>query len=103
MSTGQEFQSLLEAETAEPVTPPMYRVLLLNDDFTPMDFVIIVLQRFFSLSMEQATTIMLKVHHEGKGLCGVYSYDIAATKVEQVMAFASDNQHPLKCIMEEDQ
>ena len=102
MSSEHEYQSLLDAEVAEPVLPPMYRVVLLNDDFTPMDFVVTVLQRFFSLTLEQSTSVMLKVHYEGKGLCGVYSYDIAATKVEQVMDFAAENQHPLKCVMEED-
>jgi len=79
----------------------MYKVVLLNDDFTPMDFVIAVLQRFFSLNTEQATRIMLKVHHEGRGVCGVFPRDIAATKVEQVSAFARRHQHPLACVMEE--
>ncbi len=79
----------------------MYKVVLLNDDYTPMDFVITVLQRFFSLDTEQATRIMLKVHNEGRAVCGVYSRDIAATKVEQVLAFARQYQHPLACIMEE--
>lgn len=80
--------------------PPMFKVLLLNDDFTPMDFVILVLQKFFAMSREQATQIMLKVHNEGRGLCGLYPRDIAATKVEQVVAFARRNQHPLVCVME---
>jgi ATP-dependent Clp protease adaptor protein ClpS len=79
----------------------MYKVLLLNDDYTPMDFVVSVLQRFFSMNREQATRIMLKVHTEGRGLCGVYPRDIAATKVEQVAAYARENQHPLVCVMEE--
>ena len=79
----------------------MYKVLLLNDDYTPMDFVVLVLQRFFSKTREQATHIMLKVHNEGRGLCGVYPRDIAATKVEQVAAYARENQHPLVCVMEE--
>lgn len=87
-----------EAVHAEP--PPLYKVLLLNDDFTPMDFVIHVLQRFFAMNREQATEIMLKVHNEGSGLCGLFPYDIAATKVEQVSAFARRRQHPLACIME---
>jgi len=81
--------------------PPMFRVLLLNDDFTPMDFVIVVLEKFFLLSREQATTVMLKVHREGKGVCGVYPRDVAATKVEQVSAFSHRHQHPLACVMEE--
>ena len=79
----------------------MYRVVLLNDDYTPMDFVIAVLQRFFSLGTEQATRIMLKVHNEGRGICGVFPRDIAATKVGQVSAFARQHQHPLACVMEE--
>ena len=84
------------------ITPPkQYGVVLLNDDYTPMDFVITVLQRFFSLDTEQATRIMLKVHNEGRGVCGIFPRDIAATKVEQVLAFARQHQHPLACIMEE--
>lgn len=79
----------------------MFKVLLLNDDYTPMDFVIAVLQRFFAMDTEQATRIMLKVHTEGRGVCGIYPRDIAATKVEQVSAFARQNQHPLACVMEE--
>ena len=79
----------------------MYKVLLLNDDYTPMDFVVSVLQRFFSKDREQATRIMLKVHNEGRGLCGIYPRDIAATKVEQVAAYAREHQHPLVCVMEE--
>ena len=79
----------------------MYQVWLLNDDFTPMDFVVLVLERFFSMTREQATIIMLKVHNEGRGLCGVYPRDIAASKVEQVAVFALQHQHPLACVMEE--
>ena len=79
----------------------MFKVLLLNDDFTPMDFVVVVLEKFFSLSREQSTQVMLKVHREGKGVCGVYPRDVAATKVEQVGAFARRHQHPLACVMEE--
>ncbi len=79
----------------------MYKVLLLNDDYTPMDFVVAVLQKFFLKNREQATRIMLKVHNEGRGLCGVYPRDIAATKVEQVAAYAREHQHPLVCVMEE--
>lgn len=79
----------------------MYKVVLLNDDYTPQDFVVIVLQRFFSLNTEQAIRIMLKVHHEGRGVCGVFPRDVAATKVEQVCAFARRHQHPLACVMEE--
>ncbi|MBY0578443.1 MAG: ATP-dependent Clp protease adapter ClpS [Burkholderiales bacterium] len=95
-----------QTTVAEPkklgVKPPgMFKVLLLNDDFTPMEFVVVVLERFFSKSREQATQIMLKVHREGKAVCGVYPKDIAETKVEQVVAFARQNEHPLRCVMEE--
>ncbi len=81
--------------------PPFYKVLLLNDDFTPMDFVVEVLQRFFHHSLERATAIMLKVHHEGMGVCGTYPKDIAATKVQQVTEYARAHGHPLACTMEE--
>jgi ATP-dependent Clp protease adaptor protein ClpS len=90
----------LAPEKSKANLPPLHKVLLLNDDFTPMDFVIIVLEKFFSLSREQAIQIMLKVHREGKGVCGLYPFDIAATKVEQVSAFARQHQHPLACVME---
>lgn len=80
--------------------PNLYRVLLLNDDFTPMEFVIHVLERFFSKNQEQATQIMLHVHNNGVGECGVYTYEIAETKVTQVMEFAQVHQHPLQCVME---
>ena len=82
-------------------SPPMYKILLLNDDFTPMEFVIEVLKIFFFMNQEQATRIMLKVHTEGVGVCGVYPSDIASTKVKQVVEFARRNQHPLRCVMEE--
>lgn len=81
--------------------PPMYKILLLNDDFTPMDFVVEVLQMFFSMDQERATQTMLKVHTEGAAVCGVYPSDIASTKVNQVVEFARSNQHPLRCVMEE--
>jgi ATP-dependent Clp protease adaptor protein ClpS len=80
--------------------PNLYRVLLLNDDYTPMEFVIHVLIRFFNKTQEQATEIMLHVHHNGIGECGVFTYEIAETKVTQVMDFARKNHHPLQCIME---
>ena len=92
---------VLEVEHSKTKPPRLYKVLLLNDDYTPMDFVVIVLQKFFGLGIEQATQIMLKVHREGKGICGIYPNDVAATKVEQVSAFARQNQHPLACVMEE--
>ena len=93
--------TVLEQQRSKAAPPSMYKVILLNDDFTPMDFVVIVLERFFAKDREQATQIMLKVHMEGRGVCGVYPKDIAATKVEQVLAFANEHQHPLQCLMEE--
>ena len=101
MATKHKEDGLLEAQRAKTQPPKMYKVMLLNDDYTPMEFVILVLQRFFSLDTEQATRIMLKVHNEGRGVCGVFPRDIAATKVDQVSAFARQHQHPLACIMEE--
>lgn len=80
--------------------PDLYRVLLLNDDFTPMEFVIHILERFFRKTPEQATQIMLHVHNNGVGECGIYTYEVAETKVTQVMDFARKNQHPLQCVME---
>ena len=80
--------------------PSMYRVLLLNDDYTPMEFVVHVLERFFNKDREAATRIMLHVHHHGIGECGVYTYEVAETKVTQVMDFARKHQHPLQCVME---
>jgi ATP-dependent Clp protease adaptor protein ClpS len=80
--------------------PNLYRVLILNDDYTPMEFVVMVLQEYFKRDLETATQIMLKIHHEGRGVCGVYSKDVAATKVELVLAAARRGGHPLQCIME---
>jgi ATP-dependent Clp protease adaptor protein ClpS len=80
--------------------PNLYRVLLLNDDYTPMEFVIHVLERFFNKDREAATRIMLHVHNHGIGECGVYTYEVAETKVTQVMDFARKHQHPLQCVME---
>ena len=82
--------------------PPLYSVLLLNDDYTPMDFVIDVLMRFFPLNLENATQIMLHVHTRGRGVCGVFTYEVAETKVTQVMDFARNHQHPLQCTMEKE-
>ena len=90
-----------EKQTTRVKPPPMFQVVLLNDDFTPMEFVVGVLQRFFGKGREQATQIMLKVHHEGRGVCGVYPRDVAASKVEQVCSYARQHQHPLQCVMEE--
>lgn len=80
--------------------PSLYRVLILNDDYTPMEFVVQVLERFFQKDREAATRIMLHVHNHGVGECGVYTYEVAETKVSQVMDFARQNQHPLQCVME---
>ena len=93
--------SVLEAKKAKVKLPPMYKVLLLNDDYTPMEFVVLVLQKFFGMSRERATQVMLKVHREGMGICGVYPRDMATTKVQQVTAYAHKHQHPLQCVMEE--
>ena len=82
--------------------PSMYKVLLLNDDYTPMEFVVYVLERFFNKQSEEATQIMLHVHQRGVGICGVYSYEVAETKVTQVMDFARQNEHPLQCTLEKD-
>ena len=82
--------------------PAMYKVLMLNDDYTPMEFVVHVLERFFNKSREAATEIMLHVHHRGVGVCGVYTYEIAETKVSQVIDFARRHQHPLQCTMEKE-
>jgi ATP-dependent Clp protease adaptor protein ClpS len=89
-----------ERQAARVEPPPAYQVVLLNDDYTPMEFVVMVLQEFFHRDLEAATHIMLKIHHEGRGVCGVYPKDIAATKVEMVAAAARRAGHPLQCIME---
>lgn len=82
--------------------PSLYKVLLLNDDYTPMEFVVYILERFFNKSRDEATQIMLHVHQKGVGICGVYTYEVAETKVTQVMNFASQQQHPLQCTMEKE-
>ncbi|BDI05194.1 ATP-dependent Clp protease adapter ClpS [Sphaerotilus microaerophilus] len=87
-----------QLQRVEP--PPVYQVVLLNDDYTPMEFVVMVLQHFFRHDLEAATQIMLKIHHEGRGVCGVFTRDVAATKVEMVLAAARRAGHPLQCIME---
>ena len=91
---------VLERRTLRTEPPRMYQVLMLNDDYTPMEFVVVVLQEFFSKDREAATQIMLKIHLDGKGVCGVYSRDVAATKVDQVMGAARDAGHPLQCVSE---
>lgn len=82
--------------------PSMYRVLILNDDYTPMEFVVLILERFFHKSREQATRIMLHVHQKGVGVCGVFTYEVAETKVAQVMDLARRNEHPLQCTLEKE-
>ena len=101
MAIRQREDTVLEAKKAKVKSPPMFKVLLLNDDYTPMDFVVVVLQKFFSLSREKATQIMLMVHRQGAGVCGIFPRDVAATKVEQVTEFSRRHQHPLRCMMEE--
>ena len=93
--------SVLEAKKAKVKLPPMYKVLLLNDDYTPMEFVVLVLQKFFGMTRERAAQVMLKVHREGMGVCGVFPRDVASTKVQQVAAYSRKHQHPLQCVMEE--
>ncbi|MCZ4307816.1 ATP-dependent Clp protease adapter ClpS [Vibrio atlanticus] len=92
---------LLEKERTKVKPPAMYNVVLHNDDYTPMDFVIEILERFFSLDIEKATEVMLKVHYEGKAICGTYSAEIAETKVAQVTMYSKENEHPLLCTMEQ--
>ena len=84
----------------KPKKPSQFKVLMLNDDYTPMEFVVLVLKRFFSMDLEQATRVMLHVHQKGVGICGIFPYEIAETKVNQVMDFARKNQHPLQCTLE---
>ena len=99
----QQGQGLI-VEESRPQTkrPPLYQVVLLNDDYTPMEFVIYVLERFFQKDREEATRIMLHVHQHGVGVCGVFTYEVAETKVAQVIETARRHQHPLQCTMEKD-
>ena len=92
----------LAVEVARPevAKPPLYQVVILNDDFTPMDFVVVVLETFFTMDRERATQVMLHVHTRGKGVCGVYTREVAETKVTQVNEFSRTHQHPLLCTME---
>ena len=101
--TDHQSDSGLAVEESRPDVkePKLYKVILLNDDFTPMEFVVEILRLFFSLNQEKATRIMLNVHTKGKGICGVYTRDIAETKVAHVNQYARDNEHPLLCTMEE--
>ena len=91
---------VVERKTQRTRPPRMYQVVMLNDDYTPMEFVVMVLQEYFKRDLETATQIMLKIHHEGRGVCGVYTKDVAATKVELVLGAARRAGHPLQCIME---
>ncbi len=91
---------VMERRTQKVQPPSLYQVVMLNDDFTPMEFVIVVIQEFFGKDREAATQIMLKIHLDGKGVCGVYSRDVAATKVDQVMEAAQKSGHPLQCVSE---
>ena len=95
--TGLGLATRTRTRTKQP-TP--YRVLMLNDDYTPMEFVVLCLQQFFRMSTEEATRVMFHVHQKGVGVCGVFSYEVAETKVSQVMDFARQNQHPLQCTLE---
>ena len=101
--TQKQGGTVLEARRTGIRRPPLYRVLLLNDDFTPMDFVVVVLQKYFGMDRERATQVMLQVHREGMGMCGVFTKDVASTKVEQVISYARRYQHPLACVMEENE
>ncbi|PPC94570.1 MAG: ATP-dependent Clp protease adapter ClpS [Methylotenera sp.] len=99
-TSPNENNTALKPEVAKPKLPPMFKVLLLNDDYTPMEFVVETIERFFNKDREQATQIMLKVHTEGMGVCGVYPQDIAETKMTQVLMHAKEYQHPLQCTIE---
>ena len=99
MATKRENTALLERSTVKP--PRLYNVVLLNDDYTTMEFVIEVLQTIFGMDHERATQVMLKVHTEGSAVCGIYPKDLAETKVAQVVAFARQHEHPLRCVTEE--
>ena len=101
MANQQQDGSVLEALKTRVKPPPLYKVLLLNDDYTPMDFVVVVLQTVFAMNREKATTVMLQVHRDGMGVCGTFTREVAATKVGQVIEIARKHQHPLQCTMEE--
>lgn len=97
---GTPVTSVITKVKPKTKRPNLYRVLILNDDYTPMEFVVHVLEKFFQMDVEAATKVMLHVHHHGIGECGVFTYEIAETKVTQVMDFARKHQHPLQCVME---
>ncbi len=100
IETQTERVLLPQTEVLDTAPPPMYKVLLHNDDYTPMDFVVFILQQIFHKTAEQAEAIMLQVHHKGSGACGIFTCDVAATKVDAVLRLARANQHPLQCTME---
>jgi ATP-dependent Clp protease adaptor protein ClpS len=97
---GRTGVGLATKPLAKTAKPALYKVLMLNDDYTPMEFVVLTLQRFFKMSIEEATRVMLHVHQRGVGVCGIFTYEVAETKVNQVMDFARQNQHPLQCTLE---
>jgi ATP-dependent Clp protease adaptor protein ClpS len=97
--TGVGVATRTKPKTAKP---SLYKVLLLNDDYTPMEFVVLTLQRFFRMDIEAATRVMLHVHQRGVGVCGIFTYEVAETKVSQVIDFAREHNHPLQCTMEKD-
>lgn len=101
MATKRENTVLLERGKSKLQPPKLYKVILLNDDYSTMEFVVEVLQKFFAMGKERATQVMLKVHNEGSAVCGVYPKDTAETKVDQVTNFAMEKGHPLRCILEE--
>ncbi len=102
-ASGATGSSLVaEKSRAKPKKPPLYKVLLLNDDYTPMEFVVLLLMRFFNMNQGQAEQTMLQIHTKGIGLCGVYPREIAETKVRLVLEFAGENEHPLQCTMEKE-
>ena len=94
--------NILLDEKVAPKKPSLYQVLILNDDYTPMEFVVLVLERFFAKNNNEATQIMYHVHKKGTGVCGIYPYEVAETKVVQVMEYAKKNQHPLQCTLEKE-
>ena len=98
-------ETIIEKETTrlpKVGKPEMHHVILLNDDYTPMEFVVLTLQRYFKMSIEDATRVMLAVHQRGVGVCGIFTYEVAETKVTQVIDFAREHNHPLQCTMEKD-
>ena len=98
----ESFANILLEEKTKPKKPSLYQVLIINDDYTPMEFVVLVLEKYFAKNINEATQIMFHVHKKGMGVCGIYPYEIAETKVVQVMDFAKKHQHPLQCTLEKE-